>query len=65
MVESVLDRQARLIQAMTPAQKLRASEALYAEAWGLKAAWIRSQHPELSETEIQNQVRRIFRDAGP
>ena len=65
MTQSVLDRQTQLIRAMTPEQKLRASEALYAAAWDLKAAWIRSRHPELSESEIQDQVRGLFRDTGP
>ena len=65
MTQSALERQTQLIRAMTAQQKLRVSEALYAAAWDLKAAWIRSQHPELPETEIQDQVRRLFRDAGP
>lgn len=58
------DVQQRLIRSMTAEQKIRASEALRAAAWDLKAAWIRSRHPELSESEVQDVVRRCFRDAA-
>jgi hypothetical protein len=61
---SVLDRQDALIRAMTPEQKIRASQALYAAAWDLKAAWLRSLDPELTEKEVQDRVRRLFRDTG-
>jgi hypothetical protein len=64
MSTSVLERQQELVRAMTPEQKIRASEALYRAAWDLKAAWLRGQHPDLSETQIQDAVRRLFRDAG-
>ena len=64
MSTSVLERQQELVRAMTPEQKIRASEALYRAAWDLKAAWLRSQYPDLSETQIQDAVRRLFRDAG-
>lgn len=63
MASSVLERQLEVLRAMTPEQKVRASEALYLAAWDLKAAWLRSQHPELPEAEVQEMVRRIFRDA--
>jgi len=64
MSTSVLERQQELMRAMSPEQKIRASEALYRAAWDLKAAWLRSQHPDLSEADIQDAVRRLFRDAG-
>lgn len=64
MPASALDLQTALIRAMTPEQRLRASEALYAAAWDLKAAWLRLQHPEVSEVEIQDLVRRLFRNTG-
>lgn len=63
MASSVLERQLEVLRAMTPDQKVRASEALYLAAWDLKAAWLRSQHPDLPEAEVQEMVRRIFRDA--
>ena len=64
MHPTVLERQADVIRAMTPEQKIRASQALYAAAWDLKAAWIRSQYPDLPEDQVQAQVRQLFRDAG-
>jgi len=63
MPSPALDLQRRLIGAMSAEEKIRASEALRAAAWALKAAWMRSQHPELSEVEVQEAVRRWFRDA--
>jgi hypothetical protein len=56
--------QRQLIRAMSPEQKIRAGEALRAAAWDLKAAWIGSQRPELSEAAVQDAVRRCFRDAA-
>ena len=64
MDSTARDLQLRLAQAMTAEQKLLASQALRELAWGLKAAWIRSQQPELSEAEVQETVRQIFRNAG-
>ena len=61
---SVMDLQAQLIRAMTPERKLAISQSLRRTAWELKAAWIRSIHPELPEAEVQAEVRRLFRDAG-
>jgi len=64
MSNPALELQRQLIRAMSPEQKVRASEALRAAAWDLKAAWIRSLHPELSEAAVQDAVRRCFRDAA-
>ena len=49
---------------MSPDRKLEVSQALRQAAWELKAAWIRSIHPELPELAVQDEVRRLFRDAG-
>jgi hypothetical protein len=62
MSASVLERQQQLIRAMSMEEKIRASEALRAAAWDLKAAWIRSRHPELSDEEVRDAVRKWFRD---
>jgi hypothetical protein len=64
MPATVLERQLQLLRAMTPEQKVRASEALRAAVWELKAACIRDQHPELSPREVQDAVRTWFRDAS-
>jgi hypothetical protein len=64
MDSTARELQLRLVQAMTAEQKLLASQSLRELAWGLKAAWIRSRQPELSEAEVQETVRRLFRNAG-
>jgi hypothetical protein len=50
----------RVLQAMTPAQKLRAAERLYYSARQLKAAALRAEHPDWSEEAIHRAVREIF-----
>lgn len=41
-------------------QKLELMSDLRALAWNLKMARIRSQHPEWTEAQIQDEVRKIF-----
>ena len=53
----------RILRAMTPEQKLRAAERIYWTARSLKAAWLRAQHPDWSEDQVQHKVREIFRNA--
>ncbi len=53
-----------LVRAMTAEQKLRLSQALRDSAWEFKAAWIRSNQPELGESAVQDAVRRLFRHVG-
>jgi hypothetical protein len=64
MSSPALELQQRLVRAMSPEEKIRASEALRRAAWALKAAWTRSRHPELPEEAVQDAVRRWFRDTG-
>ena len=64
MSASAVDLQVQLVRAMTAEQKLRLSQALRDAAWEFKAAWIRSNQPELSEPAVQEAVRRLFRDAS-
>jgi Rv0078B-related antitoxin len=54
------DELREILQAMTPAQKLRAAERLYWSARQLKAAALRAQHPDWTEEAIQQAVRQIF-----
>lgn len=49
-----------VVQAMSPAQKLRAAERLYYSARQLKAAALRAQHPDWTEEAIRRAVREIF-----
>src|SRR5262249_23231308 len=65
MALTVLERQVELIRAMTPERRVQLGGALYRAAWKLKASWLRSRFPTVSEAEIEEWVRRIFRDAGP
>jgi hypothetical protein len=50
----------KILQAMSPAQKLRAAERLYYSARQLKAAALRAQHPDWNEEAIREAVRQIF-----
>jgi len=50
----------KVLQAMTPAQKLCAAERLYWSARQLKAAALRAEHPDWTEEAIQEAVRQIF-----
>ena len=58
VAKTVLDKQLERLRAMTAADKIRASENLRAAALAMKAAWIRKQHPDLAEAEVQEVVRR-------
>jgi hypothetical protein len=50
----------QILQAMTPAQKLRAAERLYLSARQLKAAALRAEHPDWTDDAIRRAVRDIF-----
>ena len=49
-----------IIRAMTPEQKLEAAMRLYWSARELKAAALRSFHPDWSEEKIQQEVRHAY-----
>jgi len=50
----------RVLQAMSPTQKLRAAERLYHSARQLKAAALRAEHPDWTDEAIHQAVRKIF-----
>jgi len=50
----------QILRAMTPEQKLRAASNLYWGARDLKAAWLRSRHPEWTDDQVQKAVRDAF-----
>jgi hypothetical protein len=50
----------RILQAMSPAQKLRAAEQLYHSARQVKAAALRAEHPDWTDETIRQAVRDIF-----
>lgn len=63
MVNVTLALHDELIRAMSPERKLLMSEELRRTAWALKAAFLRTQHPNESEGLIQERVRRLFLSA--
>jgi Rv0078B-related antitoxin len=50
----------KVVQAMSPAQKLRAAERLYHSARQLKAAALRAEHPDWTDEAIRQALRDIF-----
>jgi hypothetical protein len=46
-----------VLRSMTPADKLRVMRGLIRQAYDLKAAWIRLQHPDLAEEEVRARAR--------
>jgi hypothetical protein len=50
----------KVLQVMSPAQKLRAAERLYYSARQLKSAALRAEHPDWTEEAIRQTVRLIF-----
>lgn len=54
------DEALRIIREMSPAQKLRAAARLYYSARRLKAAALRAQHPEWTESDVNRAVREAF-----
>ena len=65
MRPTVLEKQLERLRAMTPEEKIRASDDLRRGVWELKAAWFRSLDPDLSETAVQNAVKRWIGGATP
>jgi hypothetical protein len=64
LLDEQLDpRQVILLRRMTPEQRWRAAHRLYWTMRRHKAAFLRSQHPELSEAEVEAKVREIFSHA--
>ncbi len=50
----------KIVQAMSPAQKLRAAERLYHSARQIKAAALRAEHPDWTDEAIRQAVRNFF-----
>jgi hypothetical protein len=51
---------ADILRRIAPAQKLAVAQGLRHLAWELTAAGIRVRHPDLTEPEVQEQVREVF-----
>lgn len=53
-----------ILRRMTPVQKLAVMDALWRQAWNLKAAGVRMQYPEWTGEQVAARVREIFRSAA-
>ena len=62
-MDSALARQTERFRTMTADQKVRLSEALWAEARAVTIAGVRGRHPGWSEEEVATRVRELMRDA--
>jgi hypothetical protein len=60
MEREFTDEYVAVLRGMSGEQKLRSAFALYWSARNLKAAALRTQHPEWSEEDVQKRVREIF-----
>jgi hypothetical protein len=56
--------QIAVLRAMPGEKRLRIAEQLYLAARRLKAAGLRSQHPEWTAEQVNEEVRQIFLHAG-
>ena len=61
--EQTSPEQIAALRAMTGARRLRLAERLYWSARKMKAAGLRSQHPEWPEQRLNDEVRQIFSHA--
>jgi hypothetical protein len=55
--------QIEVLRAMSGQERLRAAGRLYWSARKMKAAGVRAQHPDWTETQVEAEVRRIFSNA--
>jgi hypothetical protein len=62
--EQTSPEQFAVLRAMTGARRLRLAEQLYWSARKMKAAGLRSQHPDWTEPHVEEELRRIFSHAG-
>ena len=58
--EQTSPEQIEAFRRMPPERRLALAEGLYWSARELKAAWLRSQHTDWSETQVAPEVTRIF-----
>lgn len=61
--EQTSPEQIAALRAMTGIQRLRLAERLYWSARKMKAAGLRSQHPDWPESRLNEAVREIFSHA--
>lgn len=49
------------LRAMTAEQKVAVMDSLWRQAWALKAAGLRAQHPDWLPEQVEAEVRAMFR----
>ena len=49
-----------ILRAMTAEKRLEVAFGLYRTAWEFKAAWLRRNHPDWTEQQVQSNVREVF-----
>jgi hypothetical protein len=52
--------QREIIRKMTPAQKFAIAGELYKTAWEIKRSALRAQHPDWTNDQVLDRVKRIF-----
>lgn len=57
---SVLDLELQRLRAMTASEKVAVMQSLWRQAWSLKSAGVRAQHPEWTLEQVESAVRTIF-----
>jgi len=57
-------QQVKILRRMTPEQRWNAARQLYWTVRRHKAAFLKSQHPDWPEEQVQAEVRRLFQNAG-
>lgn len=60
-MESGLEFELARLRAMTASEKVAIMHSLWRQAWLLKTAGVRTQHPDWRPDQVEAEVRRIFR----
>jgi len=55
--------QIEIYRRLTPERRLQIAERLYWSARELKAAWLRTRHPDWTEDQIAREVKQAFANA--
>jgi hypothetical protein len=60
-MDSVVEHELIRLRAMTASEKVAVMHSLWHQAWSLKRAGVRAQHPDWSPEQVESEVREIFR----
>ncbi len=55
--------QISIYRRMTPGRRLEIAEQMYWSARRMKGAWLRTQHPDWTDVQVNSEVTRIFSHA--